>query len=195
MTYQEFLNSKIIQAPVSGFDVKAEEINPALLPHQRDAVMWALHGGRRAIFASFGLGKCHGKGTKILMHDCTVKNVEDVVVGDKLMGDDGTPRTVLSLAHGTDQMYRVTLKNGDSFTCNSAHILSCEMSNKHNGHKPNEVVNIEISEWFNMPKEIATRHIKGRLNLKAKTLILTHMFMVRGSVMEQSGAWHLQSMI
>ena len=57
MNYQEFLNSKIIQAPISGFTVKPEEINPALLPHQRDAVMWALNGGRRAIFASFGLGK------------------------------------------------------------------------------------------------------------------------------------------
>lgn len=57
MTYQEFLNGKIIQAPVSGFTVEESEINPALLPHQRDAVMWAVNGGRRAIFASFWLGK------------------------------------------------------------------------------------------------------------------------------------------
>lgn len=57
MTYQEFLNGKIIQAPVSGFAVDESEINHALLPHQRDAVIWALNGGRRAVFASFGLGK------------------------------------------------------------------------------------------------------------------------------------------
>ena len=31
--------------------------NPALKPHQRDAVRWALKGGRRALFESFGLGK------------------------------------------------------------------------------------------------------------------------------------------
>lgn len=55
--YEKFLESKIEVAPVSGFDVLPDDLNPALLPHQRDAVMWALHGGRRAIFASFGLGK------------------------------------------------------------------------------------------------------------------------------------------
>lgn len=57
LTYDEFLESKIETAPVSGFDIDESEINTALLPHQRDAVLWALHGGRRAIFASFGLGK------------------------------------------------------------------------------------------------------------------------------------------
>lgn len=57
MTYQEFLNSKVELAEKSGFDVKPEEINPALKPHQRDAVIWALKGGRRALFESFGLGK------------------------------------------------------------------------------------------------------------------------------------------
>lgn len=56
-TYTEFLKDKVIKAPVSGIEVKAEEINPALKPHQRDAVMWALKGGRRALFESFGLGK------------------------------------------------------------------------------------------------------------------------------------------
>ena len=56
-TYNEFLHSKIVTAPVSGFDVPESEIHPALKPHQRDAVRWALHGGRRALFESFGLGK------------------------------------------------------------------------------------------------------------------------------------------
>ena len=55
--YLNFLKGKIVTAPVSGFTVRPEEINPALLPHQRDAVMWACKGGRRALFESFGLGK------------------------------------------------------------------------------------------------------------------------------------------
>lgn len=55
--YIEFLERKIVQAPVSGFQVTESDINPALKPHQRDAVMWALKGGRRALFESFGLGK------------------------------------------------------------------------------------------------------------------------------------------
>lgn len=57
MTYREFLETKMVIAPESGFDVEAAEVNPRLLPHQRDAVIWALHGGKRALFESFGLGK------------------------------------------------------------------------------------------------------------------------------------------
>ena len=57
MTYLDFLKTKIEVAPVSGFAVPPEEIHPALKPHQRDAVCWALSGGRRALFESFGLGK------------------------------------------------------------------------------------------------------------------------------------------
>jgi DNA modification methylase len=55
--YLEFLRSKIELAPTSGFDIPMEKIHPALKPHQRDAVVWALRGGRRALFESFGLGK------------------------------------------------------------------------------------------------------------------------------------------
>lgn len=57
MTYKEFLESKIELATDSGFVVEPEQINKALKPHQKDAVAWALKGGRRALFESFGLGK------------------------------------------------------------------------------------------------------------------------------------------
>lgn len=57
MEYLEFLKSKIEIAKESGFEVNADEINPAMKPHQKDAVLWALRGGRRALFESFGLGK------------------------------------------------------------------------------------------------------------------------------------------
>ena len=55
MNYSDFIKSKVAIAKQSGFDV--DEINSALFPHQADSVRWALKGGRRAIFASFGNGK------------------------------------------------------------------------------------------------------------------------------------------
>ena len=55
MTYTDFIHSKIVFSEETGFNVK--ELNPILLPHQSDIVKWALKGGRRAVFASFGLGK------------------------------------------------------------------------------------------------------------------------------------------
>lgn len=57
MNYDDFLKTKIVNAPESGFDVPENEINPVLKPHQKDAVRWALKGGRRALFEKFGLGK------------------------------------------------------------------------------------------------------------------------------------------
>ena len=57
MTYQEFLEQKIDVAPLVGLDVQASQLSPALKYHQRDSVLWALRGGRRALFAAFGLGK------------------------------------------------------------------------------------------------------------------------------------------
>lgn len=57
MNYEEFLRGKIVVAPVSGFEIRPEQVNKALKPHQRDAVMWAVKGGRRGLFEAFGLGK------------------------------------------------------------------------------------------------------------------------------------------
>lgn len=57
MNYREFLEKKIDIAPLSGIEVAEEELNPALKPHQKMCVLWALRGGRRGIFARFGLGK------------------------------------------------------------------------------------------------------------------------------------------
>ena len=57
MTYKEFLETKIELATESGFVVDTKKVNKVLKPHQRDAVVWALKGGRRALFESFGLGK------------------------------------------------------------------------------------------------------------------------------------------
>lgn len=57
MNYIQFLKSKIEIAAESGFEIAREALNPALKPHQKDAVAWALMGGHRALFESFGLGK------------------------------------------------------------------------------------------------------------------------------------------
>ena len=57
MDYLEFLKTKIEIAPESGFGIDRDILNKALKPHQKDCVAWALRGGRRALFESFGLGK------------------------------------------------------------------------------------------------------------------------------------------
>ncbi len=55
MRYENFLKNKVIISENFGFEVG--QLSPKLHLHQPDIVRWCLVGGRRAIFASFGLGK------------------------------------------------------------------------------------------------------------------------------------------
>lgn len=57
MNYTEFLENKILIAENYGFDIDRDSISTILMEHQKDIVSWAISGGRRAVFASFGLGK------------------------------------------------------------------------------------------------------------------------------------------
>jgi DNA modification methylase len=57
MDYEAFIKAKIISAPRLGFDVAPDQVNPAMKPHCRVIVPWLLSGGRRALFAAFGLHK------------------------------------------------------------------------------------------------------------------------------------------
>lgn len=87
---------------------------------------WAINHRRGLlVWANTGSGKCFARGTPILMADGSVKAVEAVAIGDAVMGDDGTRRTVLTLGRGSEEMYEVVpLKEGeDSFGCNASHIL------------------------------------------------------------------------
>ena len=67
---------------------------------------------------------CHAKGTKILMFNGSIKAVEDVVVGDLLMGPDSNPRRVLNLARGREAMVHITPNKGEAFVVNMGHMLS-----------------------------------------------------------------------
>lgn len=78
-----------------------------------------------------GVGKCHAPGTLLLMHDGRVKMVQDVVVGDRLMGDDSAPRTATSLARGRGRMYEILPKTGDRFVVNDQHILCLKWRGGH----------------------------------------------------------------
>jgi len=69
-------------------------------------------------------GKCLAKRTKILMYDGSLKNVEDVIIGDLLMGDDSTPRKVMSLARGKEEMFDIIQFKEEKYTVNKSHILS-----------------------------------------------------------------------
>lgn len=94
----------------------------------QDKLHGIMSGDMIMIAASTG---CHCKDTEIIMADGTFKKVQDVVVGDKLCGSLGEPRTVLNLIRGKDKFYRITPTKGTSFDVNSQHILHLYDSRKH----------------------------------------------------------------
>src|SRR5690242_7314881 len=76
--YHAFLESKIKLAEFNGIEIEPGEINPALRPHCAPIVRWALRGGQRAIFASFGLHK-----TSIQLE--IMRLIGEHVAGDRLI--------------------------------------------------------------------------------------------------------------
>jgi len=78
-------------------------------------------GGRLAVSSGHG---CFGKGHKIRLFNGDVKNVEDIKVGDLLIGDDGkTPRMVLELKRGEEELYEFEFNSGDKHIYNKSHKL------------------------------------------------------------------------
>lgn len=56
-SYTAFLEAKRCEAPRYGFDIDPGDINPHVRPVVRATLPWLLAGGRRGLFASFGLHK------------------------------------------------------------------------------------------------------------------------------------------
>lgn len=104
-----------------------------------------------------GRGKCLAKNTEILMYDGSIKLVQDVQVGDIIMGDDSGPRNVLSLARGRELMYRVNDyckiidRVNSGYVVNQSHILSLKLFNPNN-QTQQKVYDYSIDQYLRLPK-------------------------------------------
>ena len=99
-------------------------------------------------------GKCHGIDTPIIMFDGSIKKVQDIKVGDQLMGDDSTPRNVLSLARGREMMYDVIPLKGDKYTVNESHILSVKsLKNFYKELSIGDKIDISLKNFIKLSNE------------------------------------------
>lgn len=97
----------------------------------------------------YGPAGCHAAGTEVVMYDGSLRKVEDVIVGDLLMGPDGTKRTVLALRRGQDSMYEVRPVKGEPFVVNGHHIFSLARSSK-KGRRYPSVMNISLNDYLGL---------------------------------------------
>lgn len=105
-----------------------------------------------------GMGKCLAKGTKVLMFDGTIRCVEDLNPGELLMGDDSTPRTILSTTKGREMMYWVRQNKGIDYRVNESHILSLKRSRTDWRHQNETVLNISVKEYLQQSPKFKTNH-------------------------------------
>ena len=110
----------------------------------------AIEGGfeEGSVVSVWGESGCHRKGTQILMYDGSLKNVEDIETGDRVMGPDSTPRNVKELVTGTSEMYEVDTKKGEPFYVNDSHILTLFRGNdkRAEANKPEEI-DISVNKY------------------------------------------------
>jgi len=96
-------------------------------------------------------GKCHAKDTLILMADGLTKTVQNLKVGDKIMGDDSKPRNVLSISKGFGKLVVVKQGNGLDYVVNYDHILSLKNSVSYNfKNQEGKIVDIPVKEYVKM---------------------------------------------
>lgn len=97
-------------------------------------------GDLALVIAPSNFGKCFKKGTKVLMFDGTIKNIEDLKEGNLIMGPDNKQRTVVNLIRGEEQMYSVKQSDNTEYTVNESHLLVLK--------SPSEEVIISVRDYM-----------------------------------------------
>lgn len=124
------------------------------------------------ILGASSVSKCLGGDVPVLMFNGTIKKAKNVKIGDILMGDDNRPRSVLHVNKGLGKLYKINPQRGESWTCNSNHILSLKCAyNKWNGggrrerntisstYTKGRIIDISIEEYLGKSKEFK-KHFK-----------------------------------
>ena len=132
----EFLDERVIAQDKAKTDIAIAVYNHY---RRREALKQGVDLGEVEIQKSniclMGPSGCHRRGQKVLMYDGTLLAVEDVQVGDQLMGPDSTPRTVLELHRGTEAMIEIVPTKGEPWAVNKGHILTLVRTSKRLGKR------------------------------------------------------------
>ena len=102
-----------------------------------------------------GQGKSLRKGTLVIRADGTRDAIENIKVGDKLLGPDGSIRNVLALGRGRETMYKVSPVKGEPYYVNESHILSlkrsyagtCRLSDGRYVGNDVDILNVNVKVW------------------------------------------------
>lgn len=135
-----------------------------LRPEQRvvkkEALAQINKSGSVMISCHVGFGKCLGRNTPIMMYSGKCIPVQDIKPGQLIMGDDSTPRKIITTCTGYEQMYKVlpTSEGFEPYVVNKSHILSLHVIDRKTlefGSKKYSV------KWYNKGK-LAYKFFKNK---------------------------------
>jgi len=85
---------------------------------------------------------CVAPETPILMWNGSIKRADEIIIGDRLIGDDGKMRIVHALFDGDDDMYEVSQARGDTYYVNGNHFITLRFE-----LQGNILFNPTLREW------------------------------------------------
>ena len=174
--------------------INIKEFDPTNInPKVNDMLTPSQGGSKIVVIGKPGTGKCLGFNTPLIMKNGEIKMVQDVKIGDVLMGDDFTPRNVLSITNGIDTMYKVIQSNGMDYIVNSQHILSLRRTSTdkidiaildylnnlinfrdYKGYKANSCVDSDLTILYKGKGEYYGFELDGNSRFLLKDFTVTH---------------------
>lgn len=148
--WQELQDLLASQGQLRGVQTGFVDINTMTGGWQKDDLI--------VIAARPGVGKCLGKGTKVVMFDGTLRAVEEVREGDLLMGPDSLPRRVAGVTTGREEMYLIHQNRGIDYRVNASHILSLRRSKTEGPHRQGDILNISVRDYLTKGASFASRY-------------------------------------
>jgi len=136
--------------------IRIRKFNPAILETRR------MHGSPPTIIVlgKRGSGKSVSYGSKVMLYNGRFEEIQNIKVGQQLMGDDSTPRTVLATSNAYDDLYRVKQVSGDDYVVNGDHILSLKFNKAYAGGQvingrhlyKGDIFDISVNDYLKLTK-------------------------------------------
>lgn len=89
--------------------------------------------------------ECFGEDTLVIMSDYSRKKIQDIKIGDKVLGINGKPAKVIKTCSGIDDLYKVHQKFGIDYIVNSKHKLYFE-----DRYKDPKIITVTAPEYFEL---------------------------------------------
>lgn len=165
LSYQKLTEQEEIELLELLEQAEAEKVSPPLEAFRSHSRIKGARGGR-------GAGaKCLKNGTLVWMYDGSLKKIEKINVGDLVMGQDSTPRKVLSTSKGFGQLWKVNQKSAIDYTVNDEHILCLEKAKwvqEYTGYK--DYIDISIQDYLKKSERWKNHFLGYKVNkIKYKT--------------------------